>query len=587
MKQTFPIYTEKTECQDCYKCVRRCPVKAIKVENGHATVMAELCVACGRCVEVCPAKAKRVRNDVNRAKNLIELKKGNVYVSLAPSWISEFKDVTAERMIAALKLLGFKGVSETALGAQIVSAATAKILAEKKEGIAISSSCPVAVDYIKKYLPEYTKYMTGFLSPALAHCVFLRKIFGESIGIVFVGPCIAKKCEADRHPEMLNIAVGFTELHQWFEETGALEKAQAGPADHFVPEAAEEGSIYPLEGGMIETFKVYEGLSHMNYNSISGLRNMEETLGGTNPEELKVPFFIEALACQGGCVRGPCTAHGSPRLLERMSVLKNTKEPVAPVAKRNYSEIGIDEELLPENIEETEPTDEEVVKALHVVGKFQPEDELNCGGCGYESCRTFVKAMIQGRAEPAMCVSYLRKQAQKKANALLRSMPSGVVIVDSDLKIIECNAPFASMFDDVTKCAYEAQPGLAGASLKKIVPFWDLFQMVLSAGAEIHRDSFAVDKTLFNITIFTIEAFKVVGAVISDVTQSELKREQIAQKAREVITRNLSTVQDIAFKLGEHMADTEMILRSIAEDYAGPHQNGVDLSKVIIKKEED
>jgi hypothetical protein len=269
-----------------------------------------------------------------------------------------------------------------------------------------------------------------------------------------------------------------------------------------------------------------------------------------------------------------------------MRVLKNTTGPAAPVGKRKYGGIGIAEELLPEKIDDKEPTDAEVANALHIVGKFQPEDELNCGGCGYESCRAFVKSMIQGRSEPAMCVSYLRKQAQKKANALLRSMPTGVVIVDSDLRIIECNAPFASMFDDVTKCAYEAQPGLAGASLKKIVPFWDLFHTVLSTGAEIHRDSFAVDKTLFNITIFTIEAFKVVGAVISDVTQSELKREQIAQKAREVITRNLSTVQDIAFKLGEHMADTEMILRSIAEDYAGPHQNGVDLKTVIIKKED-
>jgi len=566
MNHSYPVYTKETECQDCYKCVRRCPVKAIKVRDGHATVIPELCVACGRCVEVCPAKAKRVRDDLGRAKHLLE---GNekVYVSLAPSWVSEFKNISAQQIIHALRRLGFAGVSETALGAQLVSAAVAKSLDGMKKGVVISSACPTAADFICKYIPPFARTITQVMSPVMAHCQMLKENFGEEVKVVFIGPCISKKNESDRHPDILALSMTYPELKQWLQEEEInLKELVPAEDDVFVPSGAEEGAMYPIEGGMIETVKACTSNDKVNYATVTGLDNLSRALDGLWPENVNVPVFLEVLACPGGCVHGPCTQHDSPGLLERLRVLNGVKIPTQPKERKIAADISGEFKETP--VDETPISLRDIKEALRRIGKFTQEDELNCGGCGYETCKNFAKALITGNAEPSMCVSYLRKQAQKKANALLRCIPSGVVIVDKKLNIIECNRKFAATFGEDTLAAFDACPGLAGADLRRIVPFANLFESSLKSGNDIRRDSFRVNRRLYNITVFNIEPREVAGAVIFDVTQTEMRREQIAERARQVIEKNLTTVQEIACRLGEHMADTELLLRSIADDYA-------------------
>lgn len=571
MDQLHPVYTVKTECQDCYKCVRQCPVKAIKVEGGHAQVMPELCIACGHCVEICPAHAKKVRDDLGRAKQLFK-DKSKVFVSLAPSWVSEFRDIPAVKMITALKKLGFTGVSETALGAQEVSAALAEDFAAEKSGLFISSACPAVVEFFKKHLPAYAPNLTGLFSPVLAHCRLLRKIFGEDIGIVMISPCIAKKKEADRHPELLDLALTFEDLREWFKfESIDFDNLQADADAAFVPARSEEGAIYPIEGGMIETIKAFPGTSHVRGVPLAGIHDIEKVFSEINMGDLNDLIFVEALACPGGCVKGPCTAKKDAELTGRMKVIANTRFPSGDIDRKAF--LNIKEEYHPDATTSLPPDETLIKNALRLVGKFSRDDELNCGGCGYESCRKFARALLEGKAEPAMCVSYLRKQAQNKANALLRCIPSGVVIVDAEMKIVECNEYFANMFDSETAYAYEAKPGLGGAALDKIIPhpIAALIENVLRSGKEITRDSYRVGKRLFNITVFNIEAKQTAGVVLVDVTNSELRREQIARRAREVINKNLSAVQEIACLLGEHMADTEILLQSIADDY--PDEN--------------
>ncbi|MDD3118606.1 MAG: [Fe-Fe] hydrogenase large subunit C-terminal domain-containing protein [Victivallales bacterium] len=566
MNHSYPVYTKETECQDCYKCVRRCPVKAIRVRDGHATVIPELCVACGRCVEVCPAKAKRVRDDMGRARLLVQ-GGDKVYVSLAPSWVSEFKNVTAPQMIHALRQLGFAGVSETALGAQLVSAAVGKSLDHMKKGVIISSACPTAVDYICKYIPPFARTITQVVSPVMAHCRLLREKFGADIKVVFIGPCIAKKNESDRHPEVLNLAMTYPELCRWFEEAGINPETQVPEAtDVYVPDRAEEGAIYPIEGGMIETVKACTANDKVSYATVTGLDNLARALDGLWPENVNAPVFLEVLACPGGCVHGPCTRHDSPGLLERLRVLNSVKMPERTPERAIAADIS--EHFQEEPVKEEPISLRDLKAALRRIGKFTPEDELNCGGCGYETCKNFARALITGTAEPSMCVSYLKKQAQKKANALLRCIPSGVVIADKNLNIIECNRKFAATFGEDSLAAFEACPGLAGADLRRIVPFGNLFEASLKSGNDLQRDAFKVNRRLYNLTIFNIEPHEVVGAVIFDVTQTEMRREQIAERARKVIEKNLTTVQEIACRLGENMADTELLLRSIADDYA-------------------
>ena len=566
MNHTYPVYTIEAECQDCYKCVRHCPVKAIQVRDGHAAVIPEMCVACGNCVEVCPVKAKQVRNGTGRARRLLA-ETVPVYVSLAPSWVSEFRGVSAAQLVRALKELGVAGVSETALGAQLVSAEIARELDGGSPGLLLSSACPTSVDFIRKYLPELAGRITPVASPLIAHCRLLRDTFGENIRTIFIGPCIAKKNESDRHPDLLNLALTYPELRQLFREEG-IDPARVTPRaeDSFVPEAAEEGARYPIEGGMNDTIAFQTRNRKVHYVTLSGLENIDLALSGIRELPKGETVFVEMLACHGGCVHGPCAEHDSPGLLERLRVLNYARLPEQP--RRRTAKGGIGDDFPAAAFEPPVPGINEIAAALRSIGKNSPEDELNCDGCGYDTCRNFAQALLAGRAEPSMCVSYLKKQAQKKANALLRSISSAVVITDKKLQIIECNRTFAALFGEDTLEAFDACPGLAGADLKRIVPFAGLFASSLQSGHDVRRDSLKVGKRLYNLNIFNIEPREVVGAVIFDVTNTEMRREQIAARAREVIDRNLATVQEIACRLGEQMADTELLLRSIADNYA-------------------
>ena len=566
MNHTYPVYTIEAECQDCYKCVRHCPVKAIQVRDGHAAVIPEMCVACGNCVEVCPVKAKQVRNGTGRARRLLA-ETVPVYVSLAPSWVSEFRGVSAAQLVRALKELGVAGVSETALGAQLVSAEIARELDGGSPGLLLSSACPTSVDFIRKYLPELAGRITPVASPLIAHCRLLRDTFGENIRTIFIGPCIAKKNESDRHPDLLNLALTYPELRQLFREEG-IDPARVTPRaeDSFVPEAAEEGARYPIEGGMNDTIAFQTRNRKVHYVTLSGLENIDLALSGIRELPKGETVFVEMLACHGGCVHGPCAEHDSPGLLERLRVLNYARLPEQP--RRRTAKGGIGDDFPAAAFEPPVPGINEIAAALRSIGKNSPEDELNCDGCGYDTCRNFAQALLAGRAEPSMCVSYLKKQAQKKANALLRSISSAVVITDKKLQIIECNRNFAALFGEDTLEAFDACPGLAGADLKRIVPFAGLFASSLQSGHDVRRDSLKVGKRLYNLNIFNIEPREVVGAVIFDVTNTEMRREQIAARAREVIDRNLATVQEIACRLWEQMADTELLLRSIADNYA-------------------
>ncbi len=564
MNRDFPIYTVKNQCQDCYKCVRHCPCKAIRVKDGSASVIPELCVACGVCYQVCPAGAKRIRDELSRAMHLLGGER-EVYASVAPSWESRFPGVSTARLIAGLKKLGFAGAGETALGAQQVSAQTAKILRESGDGIHISSACPSVVEFIKRHMPEQIGNITPLLSPLLTHCKMLKARHGGSCATVFFGPCIAKKVEADAHPELLDIALTFDDLEAWFEARGVklAELPDEGPG--FDGGSAEEGRLYPIEGGMLDTLKD-PAASDVVYLSLSGLKNIERALRGQSRLERGGKVFVECLSCLNGCVNGPLMKKTGSTLNELVRVAsKRLKHPGSSAGRRIERPIAETPKAI--RFPSLEPGEAELKGALAKIGKNCKEDELNCGGCGYPTCRDFARAMIAGKGEPEMCVSYLKRLSQQKANALIRYIPAGVVIADPNLKIVECNRRFAEMFGESSLLAFEAQPGLKGVELRQVVDFDDLFTAALNSGGDIERRNVLHGDMILDINIFTIESGRVLGAIIQDVTLAELRREQIAEKARSVIRKNILTVQKIANCLGEHMAETEILLKEVASGY--------------------
>lgn len=572
----FPLYTVKTDCQDCYKCVRRCPVKAIKIEDNSAMIVTDLCIACGICYKVCPAKAKQMRNDLPRAKFLVKSNKP-VYVSLAPSWITEFPEYSKEQLIAAIRRLGIKGVSETALGAEEVSAQTAQILEKADNGIFISTACPTVVEYVEKYLPELTGNLTNVASPLLAHCRMLKDKFGPEIETIFFGPCIAKKLEADRHPELLSLALSFADLRQWLKDED-IDPLSLNPSvfDVFTPAAAKEGTVYPIEGGMIETLKPYRGTNKAYLMQLTGIYNIERELDNLKEYSSKRPVFIECLACDGGCINGPCTNNKKSGLAKRLDILNYT-EFDEQAGKRQPSH-NINLNYSSESISTPEFAEGDIKKVLSKIGKYCQEDELNCGGCGYDTCRNFARALLCGKAEPEMCVSHMKHQAQRKANALIRCIPSPIVIADAKLNIMEYNEEFRDAFWNEEEHAdiYDYQ-NLRGANLRDFVNFTNLFSASLELEQDIHREHIRQDERLFDVVVFNIDKKQSVGGIIEDVTNVEMHKEQIAAKAKEVIHKNLATVQQIACTLGEHMAETEVLLRSIAKDYASAEPESSDL----------
>ncbi len=566
MNQQYPVYTEDTECQDCYKCLRHCPTKAIKVVNGKATVMPERCIACGICVGVCPNKAKHIRDDLRRAGSLFT-DGVKVIAALAPSWTSEFSKCSNGQMIKALKCLGFQMVSETALGAQMISQRLAQELKNSDKKLVLSSACPAADAFVSKYLPEFTNCITDVISPVLAHCELLKSFYGNDIKVVFFSPCIAKKNEADARNDLLSCSLTFKDLHEWFDKKNIVpEKITPDGDEVFSPEKAEDGVLYPVEGGMLRTIKLRGG-ADIQYVTISGIADIEQALSGLDVKDLQKPVFLELLACKGGCINGPCMSENRPGLLNIVANLNKAEIP--EYLSTTGAELAVGGAYLNDHIDKAGCTDEELRLALLRVGKSSDEDELNCGGCGYDTCREFAKALLDGRAEPVMCLSYLRNMAQKKANAMIRCMPSSVVIVNNDMKIVESNKHFAMLVGSDAMDIWNASEGMEGASLEKLVPFAHLFKENLENGDDIHKSSLKAWDKILDVSIFSIETGHIAGAVISDVTNPGMRREQIAKRARMVIKKNLETVQSIAANLGENMAETEILLRSLAKDYAG------------------
>jgi iron only hydrogenase large subunit-like protein len=576
MTTLSPVYTEQTECQDCYKCIRRCPVKAIRVENGHAAVMGELCIACGRCVINCPAHAKKFRNDTSHTKQILSLKK-KVIVSLAPSFTSEFQDFTTDSFISGLKQLGFFAVSETALGADMVAATIAEQLENGsnpvQQKLFISSACPVAVEFIKRYMSNYAPYITDCASPLLAHARYLRQLYGKETGIVFIGPCIAKKREADTWDE-IDAALTFQELRDWFDEAGIVPGKNVQPSQ-FIPRRAAKGELFPIDGGMITACKKYKKLSGVQTMSVSGIETIRETLTGLTIDELKAPLFLELLSCTGGCINGPGITRHSSMAMRRVQTIEFAKKADSILDTDTLSARPPMTGTLPGDIVASHVYREEEVRAvLRSVGKYSPNDEINCGGCGYDSCRLFAQAVLDGVAEKTMCVSWMRNLAQKKANGLILAIPSGVVIADKNLEIVECNKNFAALMGNDILDMYDAKPGLEGADLNKITTNTQFFTDVLAMdGPDVIEREVREGKKILHYTVFVIEKEEIAAGVIEDITAPQNQKNRTISQARKVIAKNLSVVQKIAFLLGENAAETESILNSVIDSFNDGGEN--------------
>jgi PAS domain-containing protein len=394
--------------------------------------------------------------------------------------------------------------------------------------------------------------------------------------VVFIGPCIAKKHEADLYAEEIDAAITFRELSGWLQrEKLSPQGLSPSPDCVFEPRRSARGAFFPLEGGEITAFSAYitgaaAGLGQrINTASASGIKAVQEALAGFDPGTLEAPLFLELLACPGGCVNGPGMGGGASGVSRQVllqeyarSADKTLDGPTLAASPLTDAEYPLS--LLPR----PGYTEAEIAEALRGVGKFTLADRLNCASCGYDTCRDFALALLDGRAEKAMCASYMRKLANKTANGLIRAIPSGVVIVDKNLTVIECNEQFAKLLGSDTEDLFKMAPGLEGADLKKLSPFAPYFQNVIGGGGPDHIHSDVREgKKIYHLTVFAVEKGETAAGVLEDITAPRVRIDKTVERAQEIIKKNVSVVQQIAFLLGENAAESEAILNSIIESY--------------------
>jgi PAS domain-containing protein len=399
-------------------------------------------------------------------------------------------------------------------------------------------------------------------SPVRAHARRLKETYGQDVKVVFFGPCAAKKNEADQHPDELSLAVVFPALEKLLAEkrisfSGELEPALGNAA---------EGRFYSVEGGMNDTLR--DGGANVRYLSVSGLDNLRRLLADVDPEILERrsgsrKIFLEVLACPGGCVNGPAMPNAGGSLATLLAT--DDASPLQTSVGRCFSHCGVS--AYPASpVVSDEPDEQSIARALERVGKVAKCDELNCGACGYTTCREFAKALVAGKAEEEMCHTWLKRNYERTSNALIRYIPAGVVIVDGKGMVRECNRLFAELAGASEE--FDALGNLEGLSVEAFLPeFSDLFVGALDHGSEIVKYRQMWRGRVVNLSVFPIARGGFAGAVLQDVTQNEGRREEIAAKARAVIRKNVYTVQQVARLFGEHIAETEVMLNEIAGAY--------------------
>lgn len=538
------IVTSPARCQDCYRCVRECPLKSIALSGGQARVVDEVCVLCGSCLKACPQEAKRIQDDFPLFQELLGAGK-QIVVSVAPSVACGMDELSPEQVFAALKNLGVVAVRQVAEGANQV-ARSYRALYESQEGTIISSCCPAVVNLVEKHFPNLIPSLAPIESPMVTHARMLKEEYPEA-EIFFLGPCAAKIKEARElgEPELLRGALTFTSLAKFLQDKPLPQgTAEAG---------IKGGGLFPITGGVLAA----SGLEGKNDAvQISGLDSLLELFqflaqGGQGPK------FIEAMACKGGCLMGPAMVCPQENVWQRRErVLAWTKaeskeKNTAPKA-RTYKD-----RMEPER----KFSEAEIRSVLKKIGKYGPEDETNCGGCGYPSCRDKAIAVLKGQAETEMCVSYLKDKFRSFANLVVRATPDGIIVVNRDLIIQEFNPTAEAWFNRHGK-------EVVGLHLSSFVEP-DAFAQVAKTGESLHLEQ--VQYPQYNLTveelILPLPEYELVVGIFRDLseqiqaqTELDLLSQETIDKATRVIDEHLHTAQEIAGLLAENAAETKATL---------------------------
>ncbi len=546
---------KKSDCKNCYKCIRHCPVKAIRFSGNQAHIIGNECILCGQCFVVCPQDAKEIVNEVEKVKVLLQ--SGDpVVVSIAPSFIANYDGAGIDAMRTALKKLGFYDAEETAVGATIVKNEYERMLKEENRDVIISSCCHSINLLIQKYYPVALQYLADVMSPMQAHCQDIKNRIPNA-KTVFVGPCVAKKDEAEHYGDIVDAVLTFEELSQWLKEEKIEIEAVQDNNDN------SRARFFPTTGGVLKTMNELEDYT---YVAIDGVENCIQVLKDIEKDKIH-KCFIEMSACVGSCVGGPVIEkyHHTSNIKDYIEVASYAGKKDFEVSQPNASQLKklftyIDKKS-------TQPSEIEINNILRQMGKFKPSQELNCGSCGYNTCREKAIAIIQGKAEISMCLPYLKDKAESFSDTIVNNSPNGLIVLNEQLEVQQINDSARKMMN-----IRSASDVLGDQVIRILDP--TVFMTVMSTGRNVRdeRVYLAEYKRYIEQTVVHDKDSHLLITIMRDVTDEEKEREkkedisrQTVEVADKVVEKQMRIVQEIASLLGETAAETKIALAKLKE----------------------
>ncbi|SNX52807.1 [Fe-Fe] hydrogenase large subunit C-terminal domain-containing protein [Thermoanaerobacterium sp. RBIITD] len=555
------INFKKANCRNCYKCIRYCPVKAIKVNNEQAEIVDYMCIACGRCLNVCPQNAKTVRSDIETVKMFLN-KGEKVIFTVAPSYPALVGYENSFKFINALKMLGPDLILETSIGAKLITKEYEKYYNDLSYDNLITTSCPSVNYLVEKYYPELINCLVPVVSPMIAIGRTIKKIYGDKTKVVFIGPCLAKKVEMNDFSceNAIDAVLTFEEINDWLKE----EEIDVESLDDYrdFNDVDIPFELYPIEGKTIDCMDV-----DLNIRNVVSVSSIDEIRGLLNDIKSGVlhGYWIEANTCNGSCINGPAFGKINKSIVKRREEVLNYSKLKSQYHAKNTLNIDSIPDLTRKFINLSDkwkvPSEDDIKNILSRIGKFTKDDELNCGACGYDTCREKAIAVYNGMAEPYMCMPYMRGRAETLSNIIIGSTPNAIIAINNKYEIQDMNRAFEKMF--LVNSAM-----LKNEDLSLIIDISD-FKDVIENKKNIYNKkvSFKNYGIVAIESIYYLEEYKIAIGIFTDITKIEKQKDALSkvkkenyELAQQVIDRQMKVAQEIASLLGETTAETKVIL---------------------------
>ncbi|MBR5137467.1 MAG: 4Fe-4S binding protein [Clostridia bacterium] len=546
---------KKSNCKNCYKCIRHCPVKAIRFSGNQAHIIGNECILCGQCFVVCPQNAKEIVGEIEKVKVLLQSGEP-VIVSLAPSFIANYEGSGINAMRKALKQLGFHDVEETAIGATIVKNEYQRMLDEEFRDIIITSCCHSINLLIQKYFPRQLEYLADVVSPMQAHCQDIKRRYPNA-KTVFVGPCVAKKDEAAHYEGIVDAVLTFEELTKWLVSENIVLDKEMDQDDN------SRARFFPTTGGVLKT--MLNARPDYTYLAIDGVENCIAAMEDIESGKIH-KCFIEMSACVGSCVGGPTMEkYHKSTVKDYMAVSKYAGTKDFEVDQPKSVELRKTFEFIEHKI--PLPTEEEIAAVMRQMGKTRSGSELNCGSCGYNTCREKAIAVCQGKAELSMCLPFLKDKAESFSDTIVKNTHNGLIVLNENLEVQQINGAARRIMN------IRAASDVMGDQVIRILdptPFYN----VLKSGRDIrdNRTYLAEYNRYVDMTVIHDRESHVLICMMRDVTDEEAQRERkenisrhTIEVADKVVEKQMRIVQEIASLLGETAAETKIALTKLKE----------------------